>query len=64
MWGLAGIGFAPRVMIAEAPAAKRARLVGKRSAGGSGGDAQRSHPTALSQVLQKRFIENTNAGSK
>ena len=63
VWALKEIGFEPQGEIAEAPAAKRARLP-KRSVGGSGGDAQGSHPTALSQVLQQRLSENMKAGSK
>lgn len=63
VWALKEIGFEPQVEIAEAPAAKRARLP-KRSVGGSGGDAQGSHPTALSQVLQQRLSEKMKAGSK
>lgn len=47
----------------EAVAAKRARLP-KRSVGGSGGDALGSHPTALSQVLQRRLSDHMKTSSK
>ena len=63
VWDLEAIVFAPQVGIAEALAAKRARLP-IRIVGGSGGDAQGSHPTAIGQVLQQRLTERMKVGSK